>query len=53
MIGDRVVIYPNAVVLGGIKVGDDSRVLAGSVVLEDVPANCIVGGNPAVMKKKL
>ena len=31
VIGDRVVIYPNAVVLGGIKVGDDSRVQAAPI----------------------
>ena len=46
-----VTIYPNAVVLGKIHIGDGAVILAGSVVLHDVCQNGIVGGNPAVLKK--
>jgi acetyltransferase-like isoleucine patch superfamily enzyme len=37
----------NAVILGGIRLGDDSFVGAGSVVLHNVPPRAVVAGNPA------
>lgn len=37
MIGDNVVIYPNAVVAGGISIGNDVYISAGSFVNFDVP----------------
>ncbi len=46
-IGDRVTIGARASVLGGISVGDDAVIGAGSVVLEDVPAGAVVAGVPA------
>ncbi len=45
-IGNNVVIAAGASVLGPIKVGDNSKVGAGSVVLKDVPPNCTVVGVP-------
>ncbi|MCL2509602.1 MAG: serine O-acetyltransferase [Methanomassiliicoccaceae archaeon] len=45
-VGDRVVIGANATVLGNIKIGDDVRVGAGSVVVKDVPHNSTVVGVP-------
>lgn len=45
-IGDNVVISAGATVLGPIKVGDNSRVGAGAVVIQDVPPNCTVVGVP-------
>lgn len=45
-VGDNVVIAANASVLGPIKVGDNSKVGAGAVVLKDVPPNCTVVGVP-------
>ena len=47
IIGDKVVIWANAVVCGGIKIGDNSVIGAGSVVIKDVPPNSVVAGNPA------
>ena len=47
IIGDRVVIWANAVLCGGIKIGDNSVIGAGSVVIRDVPPNSVVAGNPA------
>lgn len=46
-IGNGVLIGAGAKVLGNIKVGDCSRIAAGSVVLHDVPACKTVAGVPA------
>ncbi len=48
LVGDRVVIFANSVVLGSIRLGDDSRVGACSLVLHDVAPGVTVGGIPAV-----
>jgi acetyltransferase-like isoleucine patch superfamily enzyme len=52
-IGKRIVIERNvwiaagATVIGGVTVGENSVVAAGSVVTRDVPPNTLLGGNPA------
>jgi serine O-acetyltransferase len=46
-IGKNVLLAAGANVLGNIRVGDCSKVAAGSVVLQDVPANKTVAGVPA------
>jgi serine O-acetyltransferase len=46
-IGANVLIGAGAKVLGNIRVGDCSRVAAGSVVLKDVPPKTTVAGVPA------
>lgn len=46
-IGDGVLIGAGAKVLGNIKVGDYSRIAAGSVVLQEVPPCKTVAGVPA------
>jgi virginiamycin A acetyltransferase len=46
-IGNDVWIGGNAVVLGGVRIGDGAIIGAGSVVTKEVPAYAIVGGNPA------
>src|SRR6204780_1215854 len=40
-------IVAGAIIIGGVTVGEHSVVAAGSVVTKDVPANSLVGGNPA------
>jgi acetyltransferase-like isoleucine patch superfamily enzyme len=40
-------IAAGATVIGGVTIGENSVVAAGSVVTKDVPANTLVGGNPA------
>jgi serine O-acetyltransferase len=45
-IGDRVIIGAGAKVLGPIKVGDDSRIGANSVVVKEVPSSSVVVGVP-------
>jgi putative colanic acid biosynthesis acetyltransferase WcaB len=46
-LGDRVDIGCNSVIIGRIKIGDDSKIGAGSVVLHDVAPGETVAGNPA------
>lgn len=52
VIGNNVTIFPNSVVAGGILVGNDVTIGAGSIVLKDIPDNCLVVGNPARIIKK-
>src|SRR5215475_8835448 len=40
-------IAAGATIIGGVTVGENSVVAAGSVVTKDVPPNTFVGGNPA------
>lgn len=46
VIGSNATLFP-------VTIGENAEVGAGAVVLEDVPANCIVVGNPAkIIKRK-
>jgi serine O-acetyltransferase len=45
-VGDRVIIGAGAKILGPIKIGDDSRIGANSVVVKEVPAGASVVGVP-------
>jgi len=40
-------IAAGATIIGGVTVGENSVIAAGSVVTKDVPPNVLVGGNPA------
>lgn len=46
-IGNNVLIGSGAKVLGPFKVGDNARIAAGAVVLDEVPANATAVGVPA------
>ena len=50
-IGNNVMISSGAKVLGPFKVGDNARIAAGAVVLEEVPPNATVVGVPARVVK--
>ncbi len=45
-------ISVGAKVLGSFKVGDNSKIGAGSVVIEEVPPNCTVVGVPGRIVKQ-
>lgn len=46
-IGEGVWIGSGAIVLGGVSIGNNAVIAAGSIVVNDVPENWIYGGNPA------
>ena len=47
VIGKNVWIAANALIIGGVSIGENAVVAAGSVVTKNVPPNTFVGGNPA------
>ena len=51
IIGENCWIGTNVRICKGVTIGDNSIVAACSVVTKDVPANCIVAGNPAKIVK--
>lgn len=52
-IGDVVFIGAHSIICKGITIGDHAMIAAGSIVVSDVPANEIWGGNPAKFIKKI
>lgn len=50
-IGDNVMISAGAKIIGSFTVGENSKIGAGSVVLEEVPPNCTVVGVPGRIVK--
>ena len=53
VIGDNVNLGVNVTIIGPVHIGDNVIVGAGSVVIKDVPNNCVVAGNPAKIIKSL
>ena len=52
-IGNNVSLGANVNIMGDIVIGNNVIVGAGSVVVKDVPDNCVVAGNPAKIVKYL
>ena len=46
-------LYYAPTILPGVTIGKNAIVAAGAVVTKDVPANTIVGGNPAKVIRKI
>jgi len=53
VVNDKVSIGTSSTILGGIQIGENSIIGAGSVVTKDVPPNVIVAGNPAKILRRL
>ena len=51
-IGKRCFIGANAIIMCGVRIGDQVVVGSGAVVTKDVPSNCIIVGNPARIIKE-
>ena len=47
VIDRNVWVAAGATIIGGVTIGENSVIAAGSVVTRDVPPNTLVGGNPA------
>lgn len=52
-LGDNVTVYAGAKILGDVHVGNNVVVAANAVVVKDVEDNCVVGGVPAKVIKKI
>ena len=52
-IANNVWIGDGAIVCKGVSIGENSIVGAGAVVVNTIPPNCIAGGNPAQVVKRL
>ena len=50
-IGDQVWIGTDVLILGGVTIGEGAVIQAGSVVVFDIPACAVAGGNPAQVFK--
>lgn len=53
VIGNNVDIGANVSIIGNISIGNNVIIGAGSVVIKDIPENCIVVGNPARVIRKI
>ncbi|NCD70745.1 acyltransferase [Mucilaginibacter sp. R11] len=53
IIEDNVWIGENVSILGNVHIGENSIIGANSVVTSNVPANCVVGGIPSKIIKRL
>ena len=53
LIEDHVWIGAHVIILPGVRIGRHSAIGAGSVVTKDVPANCLVVGNPARVLRQM
>jgi len=47
VIGNNVELGSNVCIIGGVRVGNNVRIGAGSVVVKDIPDNSVAVGNPA------
>jgi acetyltransferase-like isoleucine patch superfamily enzyme len=46
-IGNNVSLGLNVTIIGKVTIGDNVIIGAGSVVVKDIPSNCVAAGNPA------
>ena len=52
-IGDNVWIGGSVTILPGVTIGDNVTIGAGSVVVADIPSNCVAVGNPCKVVRQL
>lgn len=50
-VGKRCFIGANAIIMAGVKIGDEVIIGSGAIVTKDIPSNSIVAGNPAKIIK--
>ena len=52
-IGNNVWVGGGTKIMGGVTIGDNTVIAAGSVVVKDIPANVLAGGNPCKVIRQL
>ena len=52
-LGNNVTVFPNALIIGDVEIGDNCIIGGGSVVTKSIPPNKIVVGNPARIIKDI
>ena len=52
LIKNNVVVNVNSAIIGGITIGNNVVIGAGTILTKSVPDNCIVVGNPAYILKQ-
>ena len=53
VIGDNVALGVNVTIIGGVTIGNNVTIGAGSVVVKDIPDNCVAVGNPCRVIKSI
>ncbi|ABV86835.1 acyltransferase [Shewanella pealeana] len=53
VIGNNVWVGANSMILAGSSIGDNSVIAAGSIVVGEIPPNCLAAGTPAKVIKSL
>ena len=53
ILGNNVSLGANVTIVGNVKIGSNVLIGAGSVVVKDIPDNCVAAGNPARVIKSL
>ena len=53
VLNDKIWVGSNAIIVGGITIGDNVLIASGAYVNFDVPQNSMVIGNPGVIKSNL
>ena len=52
-VGNNVWIGGHVCIMGGVTIGDNTVIAAGSVVTRDIPSGVLAGGNPCRVIRKL
>lgn len=52
-LGNNVAVFAGARIIGPVNIGDNVYIGANAVVVKDIPSNCIVGGVPARIIKRI
>jgi putative colanic acid biosynthesis acetyltransferase WcaB len=53
IIGNNVQIGSNCCIIGNITIGDNVTIGAGSVIVKNIPSNCVIVGNPGRIIKRI
>ena len=52
-IGDNVWVGGGVKIMGGVTIGDNAVIAAGSIVTKDIPSGVLAGGNPCRVLREI